>query len=148
MCRIGVCVSMSWQTVWAQKSVPVIWRRSPPIWVRLPYLKGNREWMRPDRGHQPEWNKPQNRWQVPASWFNQLVDKCLDRFGAVYIIEPHRPMMKCAPACRDAKGHICECSCLGANHGSNHHAGWYDVSETFSFKYGQSELMSRRLTKR
>jgi hypothetical protein len=34
------------------------------------------------------------------------------------------PDHKCDPRCTGAKGHDCECSCGGANHGCDHRAGY------------------------
>lgn len=29
-------------------------------------------------------------WELPKSWFNDLVDRALQRYGKVYIIQPYR----------------------------------------------------------
>lgn len=83
---------------------------------------------------------------MPKSWFNDLVNRSMWRFGAVWIIQPFREMEKCAPACLNAIGHECECSCMGQNHGAGNDGSWWEVSETFAFRWGEQELACRLLT--
>ncbi len=137
------------ESVWNQKSVPVIWRKSsPPILLRVPFKEGNRAWIRNNRRTEPAWNKDLKRWELPAAWFNDLVDRGLERWGKIYILQPYRAEEKCAPACRRAEGHVCQCSCMGMNHGANDDAGWFDVSDTFSTRWGHEDVACRLLTRR
>lgn len=87
-------------------------------------------------------------WKLPLSWLNRFVDGTLDRYGRVYVVQPFREMEKCAPACRNAVGHDCQCSCMGANHGAGDGNGWFDVSDTFSFRWGPQEAAIRLMTRR
>jgi hypothetical protein len=51
---------------------------------------------------------------------------------------------KCAPACLYAVGYHCECSCMGANHGTGHPGGrWHEVSDTFAFNWGPKQYACR-----
>jgi hypothetical protein len=85
--------------------------------------------------------------QLPASRFDELVGMILDRFGRVYIIQPYREKEVCAPACMNAEGFECQCSCLGANHGAANSRGWFEVSETFAVRYGERKWACLLLTR-
>lgn len=113
--------------------------------MRLPYAEDNRGWLREGRRSKPEWLAAYQCWELPKAWFNGLVDSSLLRFGAVYVIQPYREMEKCAPACLNAKGHECECSCMGQNHGQGSDGTWFEVSETFAFRWGPQHLACRLL---
>jgi hypothetical protein len=83
---------------------------------------------------------------LPKSWFNDLVDRALRLYGKVYIIQPYREQEICARACQEAQGHECQCSCMGANHGIGNDGSWFEVSDTFSSRWGERELACRLLT--
>lgn len=137
--------------IWNQKRVPVVLRRTGKgecLRVRLPYGKDNRKWLRNGRRIAPEWNAEKACWELPKAWFNDFVDRSLAHFGKVYIIQPYREQEKCAPACQNALGHECECSCMGANHGAGNDGSWFEVSDTFATRWGQRELACRLLTAR
>lgn len=137
-------------SVWNQKRIPVIYRRGSghPLLLRLPFRDDNRAWLRNYRRNIPDWNRDGKYWEIPKAWFNDTVNRSLDRWGKVYIIQPHREQEKCAPACWNARGHECQCSCMGANHGSHAYGGnWFVVSETFAVRWQSKELACRLLTK-
>ena len=75
-------------------------------------------------------------------------DRALQRYGKVYIIQPYREQEICARACQEALGHECQCSCMGANHGIGNDGSWFEVSDTFSTRWGNRELACRLLTAR
>ena len=108
--------------VWKQKQIPVVLRRTgrgERIRVRLPFADDNRHWLQNGRRTAPEWiGGTEAYWELPKSWFNDLVDRALVRYGKIYIIQPYREQEICARACREALGHECQCSCMGANHGA------------------------------
>lgn len=138
------------KTVWNNGIIPVALRRggSQPIRLRLPFAATNREWLKNGaRKKEPEWNKEKKFWELPASRFNELVEMLLERFGRLYIIQPYREMEICAPACMNAEGFECQCSCMGANHGAANRGGWFEVSETFAVRYGERRLACRLLIK-
>src|SRR5690606_1987750 len=57
-----------------------------------------------------------------------------------------RAQQKCAPACWNAEGFHCECSCMSENHGGGHPGGsWYKVSETFAVSWGAQRYSCRHL---
>jgi len=114
--------------------------------MRLPYKEGNRAWLKHYGRINPQWIIPKKHWELPQAWFNDLVSRSLSRFGRLYIIQPYRAQEKCAPACWNAQGHECQCSCMGANHGSQREGnGWYIVSDTFATRWNTVELACRLL---
>ena len=139
------------EAVWRQTAIPVLYRRGKghPLFARLPYASDNRSWLSSFGRRTPIWHKDQKYWELPASWFNDVVSGALDRYGKVYIIQPYREQEKCAPACMNALGHECQCSCMGQNHGAGGpDAGWFVVSETFATRWHEEELACRLLTKK
>ncbi len=134
--------------VWNQQQIPVIVRhgKGRPLFLRLPYRPENRAWIKGEKRNNPTWNSAKKHWECPQAWFNDLVDRSLAHWGKLYIIQPHREQEKCAPACWNAMGHECQCSCLGANHGSQSSGGgWFVVSDTFATRWDKSELACRLL---
>lgn len=146
------------RAIWRQDFVPVIVRKGVgyPLRVKLPNPQDNWEWRRVARiwlraqrarGRIPEWLPQYRGWEVPKAWFNDLVAQMLAKYGKVFIIQPYREQEKCAPACMNAVGHECQCSCMGANHGAGGPgAGWFTVSETFATKWGEEHLACRLMT--
>lgn len=104
--------------VWNQKETPVVLRRTRKgerLRVRLPFAETNRHWLQNGRRTQPEWTGGKHAyWELPKAWFNDFVDRALERFGKVYIIQPYREQEICARACQEARGHECQCSCMRA----------------------------------
>ncbi|MGF1924720.1 MAG: hypothetical protein ACQUHE_11120 [Bacteroidia bacterium] len=137
--------------VWSQNLIPVLYRRGTgyPLLMRLPYQEGNRAWLKGYGRNNPQWIKDKQHWELPQAWFNDLVSKTLSKWGKLYIIQPYREQETCAPACWNALGHECQCSCMGANHGSQSHGGnWFIVSDTFATRWNAKELACRLLVKK
>lgn len=130
-----------------QKTIPVAIRfgTGHKLVVKLPYAAGNMVWLQNGRRARPHWLADNQRWEIPNSWFNDFVNRSLGRYGKVYIIQPHREQEKCAPACMTAEGHECECSCLGANHGTGFPRGWFIASDAFACRWGPRRLACRLL---
>lgn len=134
--------------IWNQARVPVVYLPPKgPIRVRLPYAEGNKEWLRDERRSRPKWNPTDKYWTLPRAWFDDFVSRTIERFGRVYVVQPFRVMEKCAPACWQAKGFQCDCSCMGGNHGSQSSEGWREITETFAVRWGDSQLGCRLITK-
>lgn len=136
------------RAIWQRASPPVIFRRagSNPLLVRLPYSATNFDWLRGDKRHKPKWNTRYKCWEAPVAWYDWLARRLLKRYSAVYLIQLYREQQKCAPACWNAEGLHCECSCMGANHGSGHPGeGWREVSDTFAFEWGPTKYACRLL---
>lgn len=134
------------RSVWDQHSIPVILRRTgkgerPRI--RLPFDKANRAWLKGDKRTEPVWNASERYWEVPKKWFNDVVRAILDRYGQLYVIQPYREQEVCAPACWNATGYECQCSCAGENHGRGGDRSWLEVSEAFATRWGERQLGCR-----
>lgn len=108
--------------VWNQKSIPVIYRQGggQPVLVWLPPVPADCAWLRGDHRREPEWGAQFGCWEIPQSWLDDVVTRSLQRFGRIYLVQPYRVEARCVPACWNAKGDVCECSCMGANHGTQH----------------------------
>jgi len=132
--------------IWRQSQVPVVYRQggSKPLMVKLPFSPDNRLWLKNDRQRRPKWDERFKCWQTPMAWFDDIIGRCLVRFGRVFVVQPFRASEKCAPACWNAKGFECECSCMGANHGSQDPGGgWHVVSDAFAMIWRERELACR-----
>ena len=137
--------------IWNQKAIPVVYRsgEKKPLLLRLPYANDNKAWLRNDNQRRPEWDPKYTCWHTPRAWFNDIVNRCLHRFGKIYVIQPYRKQEKCAPACWNAKGHECQCSCMGAHHGTHNPGGsWIIASDAFATQWNGQELACRLLTRR
>jgi hypothetical protein len=136
------------QEVWRSKT-PVVFRQAQGrLRVRLPFSAHNRSWLAAMGRHNPEWISAKKYWEIPAAWFNKLVERALDSYGFLYVIQPYREQEKCARACMEAQGHECNCSCMGANHGQGNMSGWLEISETFATRWNEAHLACRLLRKR
>ncbi|NBB49803.1 hypothetical protein GVN24_16125 [Rhizobium sp. CRIBSB] len=132
--------------IWQQQAIPVAWRsgeKGDPLLAKLPFQRDNKAWLASMGRNRPVWNASQKYWEIPKSWFNTLVDRSLERFGKIYVVQPYREQEKCAPACMNAAGHECQCSCMGANHGAGNDGSWFEVSDTFATRWGAKELACR-----
>ncbi|MBA8861722.1 hypothetical protein FHW19_003449 [Ochrobactrum anthropi] len=131
--------------VLSQKGVPVALRfgKGHKLYVRVPYSADNRNWLQAGKRTSPVWLKERKQWELPQAWFNDFVDRCLNRYGKVYVVQPFREHEVCSPSCRSARGHECQCSCMGENHGSENNEGWFDVSDAFSLRWGAREIACR-----
>lgn len=132
--------------VWNQRNIPVILRRGGKgqhLRIRLPFAKNNRDWLRDGKRLSPEWVQKEKYWETPKAWFNSIVDRILRRYGKLYVIQPYREQEICAPACLNATGHECQCSCMGANHGAGNDGSWFEVNETFATRWDDQVLACR-----
>lgn len=135
--------------VWSQTAIPVVFRggKSKRLLVRLPFAENNRAWLKGDHRIQPDWFPSPRYWEIPKSWFEDVIRRALQKYGRVYVIQPFIALQKCAPACWNAVGAECECSCMGANHGSGNPDGkWHIVSETFAVRWDTREYSCRLLS--
>ena len=134
------------QRIWNQERTPVVMRRKRQgerPRVRLPFAKDNRTWLNTVGKSSPTYVKLDTYWEIPATWFSSFVNHALKRYGKLYVIQPHNQQEKCAPACMNAEGHECQCSCLGANHGQGNDGSWFEVSETFATRWMGTQLACR-----
>lgn len=137
--------------IWNQPSIPVILRRNDKgerPRIRLPFDQNNRTWLQAGRRTQVIWNGPEKCWEIPKKWFNDFVRDALTRYGRLYVVQPYQEQEKCAPACWNAVGHECQCSCMGANHGAGDDERWFEVSETFATRWGERYLACRLMIRK
>lgn len=133
---------------WKQTRFPVIFQRQRParLLIRLPYAVDNRIWLRNGEKNIPNWDKENGAWEVPQAWFERVIRLSFTRYGACFVIQLYREKEVCAPACWNALGADCECSCMGANHSSGQPSGrWYEVGETFAVLWGVQRYSVRFL---
>ncbi len=134
--------------IWKQTTIPVVFIRgkSQPLFAKLPFASNNRDWLKDDKRNIPKWDSRFKCWEVPRSWLDDITRRLLDRFRKTYLIQPYRVEQKCAPACWNAAGIDCDCSCMGANHGSGNPLGkWYIVSDTCAVSWGECQYSSKLL---
>lgn len=137
--------------VWNQTKIPVVLRRpgkGAKVRLRLPFAKDNFFWLKDGNLHDPHWIEggAKKYWEIPKAWFNDFVARALEKYRRLYVIQPYREQEKCAPACWNAVGHECQCSCMGGNHGSGQHGHWFVVSDTFATRWGEAHLACRLMT--
>lgn len=134
--------------VWNQTTIPVIVRRTKKGQqhrLRLPYDKENRYWIKNNRRSNPIWVSQSKFWEIPKAWFNDFIERALTKYGRIWIIQPYREQEICATACMNAVGHECQCSCMGANHGSGNDGSWFEVSEAFATRWKGQQWACRLL---
>ena len=134
------------RAIWRQTKIPVIFRRErpSPLLARVPYARGNMEWLRDDGRNIPDWNQQYHAWELPQAWFEKTIKLCLRRYKRCYVIQLYREKQVCAPACWNAEGIHCECQCMGENHGSGHPGGrWYEIDETLAVSWGVQKYACR-----
>ncbi|MEL6170592.1 MAG: hypothetical protein AAFR02_01070 [Pseudomonadota bacterium] len=139
------------RAIWDQKATPVVLRRGGKgerLRLRLPYANNNWTWLRNGRRCKPIWNAGEECWEIPKAWFNDFVERALKHYGALHVIQPYREQEICAAACRNAKGHECQCSCMGEHHGMGEGDGWFDVTEAFAVRSGERMLACRTMIKK
>ena len=135
--------------IWSQDQIPAVRRVGPghDLRIKLPFRDDNRTWLSQLGRRRPRWNSDLKCWEIPQSWLKGAIDICLQRYGRVYVIQPHRSHEVCARACWEATGYECQCSCLGANHGSQDSGrSWREVSETFATRWGDEDIACRLIS--
>ena len=142
--------------IWNNRTVPVILRRAngrprlrvPCNWKSPFDVHKKRQSIQRNRRTIPDTNWQQRYWEVPKAWFDDLVRQFVTEHGQLYVIQPFREQEICASQCWNAKGHECQCSCMGANHGQGKSGSWLEVSDTFATRWGEQHLACRLITKK
>ncbi|AGI71921.1 hypothetical protein OA238_c18120 [Octadecabacter arcticus 238] len=101
---------------WRHKTIPMAIRsdeKRTKVLVHLPFGEDNRVWLHGLGKTRPKYVRDHQAWEIPKAWFNKFVEAALLRYRRVYVVQPYREYEVCAPACRNAKGHDCNCSCRG-----------------------------------
>jgi hypothetical protein len=143
------------KAIWKQRRIPIVLRRQGEgerTRARLPgaltYSVKQQAWLQNGRRIYPRWDWNHSYWEFPKAWFNDFVERCLAAYGTVYIIQPFRTYEICARACMEARGHECNCSCMGQNHGSGVHGSWFEVSDAFAIRSSEPQLACRLLIRK
>jgi len=139
------------RAIWKQARIPVIYRsgKKEDLMVKLPYRPDNRQWLRGlGPGWPPIWDSQYKSWRLPRSRFDELVGAILEEFEQAYVVQPYREKEICAPACWNATGFLCACSCLGANHGRGQADGWFAIAETLAVRWGERQYGCRLLKRK
>lgn len=137
--------------IWRQTNFPVISKRPRPssLLVKLPKIRDAQTWLRNGQRSIPDWDIKYSAWQIPQSWFESTIKRCLLQFERCYVIQIHREKQICAPACWNAVGINCECSCMGEHHGEGHPSGrWYEIDETLAVSWDAQKYACRLLRKK
>lgn len=75
-----------------QGFVPLLKARMPTMWVIesiTGWIHENRTWPRSKCRHRPEWVNELHYWEIPKAWLNDFVDRALQRYRSVDIIQPY-----------------------------------------------------------
>jgi len=145
------------KAAWNQHSVPVILRRkrtregNPVLRIRLPRRHTNYGVLKGDKpqNRNPEYRSEGDFWEIPYSRLNDIVRILVAYYGQVILMQPVKHRQVCARACMEAAGFECECSCLGANHGSNNmDSSWFEVDDTYAVMYRDEEVSLRVISKK
>lgn len=134
-------------SVWRDSPHPAIFRRGKgfKLWVRLDQSKENYDLIKINRSI-PRWIDKKVCYEVPADWFDKLVPILLRTHNFLYIIQPYREREECAPKCKSAVGHECDCPCLGRFHGAGYSGnGWFEVSDAYEVRWGEKRWGCRLL---
>jgi hypothetical protein len=135
--------------IWRQNDIPVVYKPEfGEIMVKAPYSVDNKAWFSSGRRSRPKYDPKYRCWHLPRSAFDEIVTRFLYRFKTLYIIQPHREKEICAPACWNAEGNDCECSCMGVHHGEGVVGRWFVVSEALAVQWGNKKLHWRLLVEK
>ncbi|MBN6040063.1 endonuclease domain-containing protein [Amycolatopsis sp. 195334CR] len=107
------------------RGVPVVWLpRDGKVVAKIPARKGNRRWLHKTvRIRSPR--LVDDRWLLPRNCLVRLVTAAIDRYGFIAVCRDMSMLSRCNRACLEATGFECDCSCLGAHHGTDS-AGWFE----------------------
>lgn len=138
------------RALWRRANPPVIFERGSrnPLLVRLPYGEGNFDFLRAGSHRRPSWDPQFGAWELPRSWLDRIAERLVARWEGVWIVQRRYENLVCAPACWNAKGIDCVCSCGGENHGRGADPGvhWCVVSDTLAFARGEATYSARLMT--
>jgi len=135
---------MDINTIFSQNSFPVVC--NPPtdsgLWIKIPADWNDKDdprryhWLCNLLPRKPRWFLQYKSWIIPERHLQLITKELLDKFGCVILLQLHREKEVCAPACWNAQGLECHCSCLGVNHGAGQPGGrWYIVGEAYAVQW-------------
>ena len=149
---------MDINTILSQNSFSVVC--NPPVssgsglWIKVPYDRKDTndpsryKWLCNLFPRKPIWFKEYKAWIVPKCHLQFITKKLLDRFGCVILVQLHKEKEICAPACWNATGLECHCSCLGVNHGTGQLGGrWYILGDAYAVQWNNTMVSCQFLIK-
>ena len=135
-------------TVWNQSTTPVAFRTAKNLYARMPPKLGALGWLHRPGKRKPLWCRNKMCWRIPVSWLDWFIETAIEKNGACFVIREIKKREQCAPACWNAKGADCQCSCMGANHGQNEPGGkWHVLSDAYAVHFGPKTYAVRRYGK-
>ena len=135
--------------IWTKHKFPVIVnRRGKKLLIRLPKYIDAESWLHKPSAHSAKWEKEFKCWELPERRLTDLIEKSLNHFGELHLIQKYKESEICSYSCRHAQYYDCACSCMGANHGQGDDGTWFDIGEALSFRKGEEELAIRHMRKK
>lgn len=142
------------RALWREVPHPILFRvgKGASLKLRLskptkkPQLRSVEEYrfLQQPRKRLPQWDLEKRHWELLYAWLDALVKRIVEQFGYLYLVQPFRSQQVCARSCQEAVHFECECSCMGAYHGSNGiNSGWYEISDHFAVSWSEAELACR-----
>lgn len=118
------------------------------IMLRFPNEEKHQAFVEAGQKSEPEW-KPYGAWLVARSALRSHAQRCIGEWGSCWIVQSYREKEVCAPACQNALGLECHCSCMGLYHGHEAEASsgkWHVVNEAFCVRWGDVVYAVRRIS--
>lgn len=118
------------------------------IMLRFPNEEKHEDFVAGGQRSEPEW-KPYGAWFVARSALRSHAQRCIAKWGGCWIVQSYREKEVCAPACQNAIGLECHCSCMGLYHGHEAEATsgkWHVVNEAFCVRWGDVVYAVRRIS--
>jgi hypothetical protein len=100
--------------------------REGQVIAKIPPRKGNYRWLH----HHLAIRSPRldgDRWHLPRNCLLKFVTAAVDRYGYVAVYRDMSKLSRCNRLCLEAQGMECDCSCMGAHHGTADSGGWFEV---------------------
>jgi hypothetical protein len=145
------------ENIWLSKN-PVIFRKligttntgayKTTLLVRFPNKENPESWLRGNKRRKPRWNKDEQAWQLPNTWFSFLIEKMVKEYNEVKTIVPYKKDQECSHQCQTAKKANCVCQCGQTKHGYFTENQLFHLTETFSEQWGETDYACNTLTKK
>jgi hypothetical protein len=123
----------------------------PGAWLVMPYWPDGSKWLQEGHSrhnHHYVRDPRPGHWVIPKAWVSELSQRLVALFRQCYLVQGLCKTEQCAPACWDAAGLECVCSCMGMNHGNGRPEGrWYEISETCAISWGAETLHYKLMAK-
>ncbi len=86
-----------------------------------------------------EWDPTEGYFSVSSRSLIRLTEQLLGRFPFVAVGREYNNDERCTASCRDAKGHLCTCSCQALHHGNGKWmSGWQIAARQTSMVAGKN----------